>query len=142
MKLKVTIDGETFEVDVGDLTARPVAATIDGERFEVWPEEASAPQPSPAAPAAPRAAVAASPMPPPLAAGRASGDVRAPLPGQIVAIRVSVGDPIAAGQELCTLEAMKMNNVVRAARAGRVAAIRVTVGQQVGHHDVLFELEG
>jgi biotin carboxyl carrier protein len=43
------------------------------------------------------------------------------------------------GDELCTLEAMKMKNVIRAPRAGTIASVKVAVGQHVKHHDVLVE---
>ena len=46
MKYKVTIGKSTFEVEIEDITARPIVAIVDGERFEVWPE-ASRPAPPP-----------------------------------------------------------------------------------------------
>jgi biotin carboxyl carrier protein len=39
--------------------------------------------------------------------------VPAPLPGDIVQVAVKAGDPVAAGQLLCTIESMKMNNPIR-----------------------------
>jgi biotin carboxyl carrier protein len=65
--------------------------------------------------------------------------VRAPIPGVIVSIGVQPGDEVTAGQELCVLEAMKMNNAIRASRAGQVATVYVSVGQHVKHHEVLIE---
>jgi propionyl-CoA carboxylase alpha chain len=59
------------------------------------------------------------------------GSLLAPLPGTVVAVRVTVGDEVSAGQELLVIEAMKMQHVVRADRAGRVAAIPVQVGSTV-----------
>ncbi len=52
MKMNVVIDGQTYEVDVQDINARPVIAVVDGERFEVWPETASNVPAISAAPAA------------------------------------------------------------------------------------------
>ena len=49
MMIKVVIDGQTYQVDVEDIHARPVIAVIEGERYEVWPEtDASAPASAPA----------------------------------------------------------------------------------------------
>ncbi len=144
MNLRVTVDGRTYEVKVEDIHARPVVALVAGERFEVWPEElfpqaapVGAAGPTPSAPPAPAASAA-----PPAGAARPEGDrtIVAPIPGVIVALRVAPGDRVEVGQELCTLEAMKMKNSIRAARAGTVAAVRVAVGDQVRHGQPLIEL--
>jgi biotin carboxyl carrier protein len=45
------------------------------------------------------------------------------------------------GQELCTIDAMKMRNNIRAARPGRIAEILVTPGQTVNHNDPLMSFE-
>ena len=141
MKLKVQVEGQTFDVDVGDLHARPIMATMGGKVFAVWPEEivvervAAAP-PSPSTPRP-------TPGPgQPAAAPTGNGHiVRAPIPGVINKIAVQVGDVVAIGQELCVVEAMKMNNVIRTTRAGTIKTIPITPGQHVRHGDVLIELE-
>ena len=61
-----------------------------------------------------------------------------PLPGVIVAVLVKPGDAVIRGQELCTLEAMKMKNAIRANREAVVEAVAVTVGEQVNHGQVLI----
>ncbi len=48
MKIKVKIDEQEFEVEINDLTARPIVALVDGQCFEVWPEEETSPAPAPA----------------------------------------------------------------------------------------------
>jgi biotin carboxyl carrier protein len=140
MKIQVVIDNQSYTVEVEDLNSRPVIATVQGERFEVWPE---APDKSSAAPTgAPAVFVPDS--------GRVSsvlnapvdtlggGDVVSPLPGVIVAIMVKPGEDVTRGQELCTLEAMKMKNAIRANRDGVIASIEVNIGDQVGHGQVLI----
>ena len=57
----------------------------------------------------------------------------------ITAVLVHPGDEVAIGQELCKLEAMKMNNSIRSNRAGKIEAINISVGQQVKHNDSLME---
>jgi biotin carboxyl carrier protein len=64
--------------------------------------------------------------------------VVSPLPGVIIAIMVKPGERVTRGQELCTLEAMKMKNAIRANRDGVVASIEVNIGDQVGHNQVLI----
>jgi biotin carboxyl carrier protein len=127
--VRVRIEGEDFEVELGDLQAQPIVATVDGQRIEVWPNSA----PGVAAPAV----LTAGPAP----AASPAGAVLAPLPGVIVEVSVRSGDQVAAGQPLVTIEAMKMKNVVRAARAGRVAAVRVAVGETIQHRTPLVELQ-
>jgi len=140
MKMKVIIDNETYEVDVEDVHSRPVIAVVEGERYEVWPEKESleAESLSTAPVAAKPASVQAPPQKSPEFKTGNSKDVTAPLPGVIVAVLVKPGDVIAHGQELCTLEAMKMKNAIRANREGTIAAVEVNVGDQVGHGQVLM----
>lgn len=118
-------------------------ATMGGKVFAVWPEEMVvervAAAPSPASLSAPRPTPAPKQ---PAAAPTGNGHiVRAPIPGVINKIAVQVGDVVAIGQELCVVEAMKMNNVIRTTRAGTIKTIPVTTGQHVWHGDVLIELE-
>ena len=138
MMIKVVIDGQTYQVDVEDIHARPVMAVIEGERYEVWPEtEVSAPTSVPAM-AAPEQVVASAPAPAQPQSAGGSNTLTAPLPGVIVAISVKPGDAVTKGQELCTLEAMKMKNAIRSGRDGVIGAIEVAVGDQVSHGQVLM----
>jgi len=143
MKLKVQVEGQTFDVDVGDLHARPIMATMGGKVFAVWPEEMVVERAAAAPPSASPSTPRPTPTPSqPAAAPTGNGHiVRAPLPGVINKIAVQVGDVVAIGQELCVVEAMKMNNVIRATRPGTIKTVPITTGQHVRHGDVLIELE-
>jgi biotin carboxyl carrier protein len=68
-------------------------------------------------------------------------EVRATLPGLVVVVAVAVGDEVAEGAPLLTIEAMKMQNEVRAPRAGRVIEVAVTAGQAVATGASLLRLE-
>ncbi|KPL83915.1 hypothetical protein SE15_01460 [Thermanaerothrix daxensis] len=143
MKLRIKIDDQIFTVEVGDLTARPIRVTVDGEVFEVWPEEETENIPTsvslPVPPPPPITAPCA-PSPTPAPSNQAGKHcVKAPLPGVITAVAVRAGDQVQYGQELLTLEAMKMKNAIRATRAGTIAAVHVQVGEQVQHGQVLLE---
>jgi pyruvate carboxylase len=61
----------------------------------------------------------------------------APMPGLVVRVAVAPGDPVAAGQKLVALEAMKMETTVYADRAGVVAEVLVQPGTQVEAGDLL-----
>jgi len=77
--------------------------------------------------------------PSPTPAGR-HGNVRAPLPGLIIELKVREGAAVKAGDTLLVLEAMKMENVVQAPHNGTVRKIFVGVGDSVGEGDSLLEL--
>ena len=68
-------------------------------------------------------------------------EVRATLPGLVVAVVVQEGDEVAQGATLLTVEAMKMQNEVRSPRAGRVAALAVVAGQAVAAGAPLLRIE-
>ncbi len=138
MKIRVTVDERTFEVEIVDLNARPIVAMVDGQRFEVMPEVMAAlpaPTTAPRPPqAVPQAALVSK------GGNNSSGKaVLAPMPGLITAVSVTAGATVQQGDPLVSLEAMKMNNLIRAPRAGTIAAVFVSQGQQVKHRDPLVE---
>lgn len=136
---RVTVAGKAYNVEVSNPREQPVTAIVDGEPIEVWIEENLPAVGGAAAAAAPVMAVAPAPGAA-VAATAQSGDVTAPLPGVVTVIAVAVGDAVKPGQELCILEAMKMNNPIRTTRGGVVQAVYVTVGQQVQHGTPLFRI--
>ena len=74
-------------------------------------------------------------------AGPASGDVTVPMQGTIIKVLVAVGDEVEAGQAVCVLEAMKMENNIAAGKAGRVKEVRVKPGDTVGSGDIVVVIE-
>ena len=131
MKYKVTLKGKTYEVEV----ERGEAMIVD---------EYAAYAPAPAAAAAPVAAapVAAAPGAAPAAAAPAAvaagTPVTAPLPGNVLGVKVNVGDAVKAGQLLVLIEAMKMENEVLAPADGVVKQIVANKGAVVATGDTLL----
>lgn len=68
------------------------------------------------------------------------GVLKAPMPGLVMRIDVSVGDVVVAGAALVVLEAMKMENELKAANSGTVRAILVATGQAVEKGQVLLDI--
>ena len=117
---------------------RDVDVEVNGKRFSVamWvPESAMVAGPSSGGGAAakPRTRRAAT------SGGGAAGtgSIAAPMQGTIVKVDVAVGDEVTAGQVVCVLEAMKMENNVATDVAGTVAEVKVEAGQAVGAGDVV-----
>lgn len=109
--------------------------TVNGTPYNVTVEEgtssaapvASAPAPAPVSAPAPQAAPKAAPAP----AAAGSVKVDAPMPGNILDVKVSNGTAVKAGQVLVILEAMKMENEIVAPQDGTVASINVNKGDTV-----------
>jgi biotin carboxyl carrier protein len=64
-------------------------------------------------------------------------EVRAIIPGRVVAVSVVVGDSVEAGQQVLVVEAMKMQNELRAPREGSVQRVGVAVGDTIEVGDLL-----
>ncbi|RDC64780.1 acetyl-CoA carboxylase biotin carboxyl carrier protein subunit [Adhaeribacter pallidiroseus] len=66
-------------------------------------------------------------------------EVKAPMPGLILDIKVSVGQEVKKGDPLVILEAMKMENILKSPDDGTVKAIKVAVRQNVEKNQVILE---
>lgn len=64
-----------------------------------------------------------------------------PMPGLIVKVNVAEGDEVEDGQALCTVEAMKMENILRAEKKGVVSKINAAAGDSLAVDDVIMEFE-
>jgi biotin carboxyl carrier protein len=114
--------------------------TVNGVAYSVSVEETTA---GSAPVAAPVAAPAATPAPAKKAAPAASAAaiaVKAPMPGNILDVKVKVGDAVKSGDTLVILEAMKMENEIVAPKDGTVAGISVNKGDTVNSGDVLVSM--
>ncbi|MGL4345515.1 MAG: biotin/lipoyl-containing protein [Cellulosilyticaceae bacterium] len=122
-KFQVTVNGNTYEVEVEELgagvSAMPVAAPV------VAVPVAAAPAPKVAAPAA---------------GAQGANKVVAPMPGKIVDVKVAVGQPIKEGDLVGILEAMKMENEIFATASGTVASVNVSAGNMVEANDVIVTI--
>jgi len=134
-KLRVTVEGKAYEVIVEILDEQQAVAAAP----------VAAPAPVVAAPAP--APVVAAPAPAPVAAPAVKaapagpGSVLSPLAGKVVSIDVAIGAAVTEGQQVATVEAMKMNTYVYAPRAGKVASVAVASGDGVQEGSVLLTIE-
>jgi acetyl/propionyl-CoA carboxylase alpha subunit len=82
-----------------------------------------------------------SPLPEGGQRGAAEGSLHAPMPGQVRAVQVIVGQRVEVGDTLMILEAMKMEHRIKAPYAGEVLAVHFQVGQQAPVDAVLLEIK-
>jgi acetyl-CoA/propionyl-CoA carboxylase biotin carboxyl carrier protein len=116
-------------------TERRFTAEVDGRRFEVALRYA--PPAGAAAAAAPARAPKAKRTRGGGGGGGARGEVVTPMQGTVLKVLVAAGQEVAAGDVVCIVEAMKMENEVPAAQGGNVQEVRVEAGQSVSAGDVL-----
>ena len=138
-RLKVTLDGVTYDVEIREQGATELQVTVNGQVHHLTVDDvidripagrgARTPTISPA----PQSGTVVPPV--------ATDKLTAPMPGDISEVLVAVGDRVEAGQGLIVLEAMKMKNILRASRGGRVAEIAVTIGQTVDYGEFLLRFE-
>ena len=106
--------------------------SVNGVAYSVSVEETAAG----AAPVAP----AAAPAPKAAPASAGAVEVKAPMPGNILDVKVAAGASVKAGDVLVILEAMKMENEIVAPQDGTVASVNVNKGDTVNSGDVLVSM--
>lgn len=130
MKLRITVEGKTYDVDV---------EVLDGQG-------ASPPAPARPAPAKPSAVPAVEPAagrshaPAPLVAHDSKRCV-SPLPGTVLKVKVKAGDTVTSNQTMVVLDAMKMETNVPSPLDGKVKAVHVNSGDSVRQGDLLVEFD-
>lgn len=136
---KYTINGNKYEVVIGDITDNVATLTVNGEEFKVEMEREAEPEKK--KPVVRAAASGAADEPAAGAAANKANALKAPLPGVITDILVEVGQEVQAGDNVIVLEAMKMANNLQAEKSGKVTAICVQVGQSVMEDEALVVIE-
>jgi acetyl-CoA/propionyl-CoA carboxylase biotin carboxyl carrier protein len=118
----------------GRSRARVREVEVDGRRFEVQLLEPEPPWADVARRRRERSRAGA--------AGAGRDAVVSPMQGTVLSVEVAEGDEVKAGQVICVVEAMKMENEVHAHRAGRIAELSVSAGQAVATGQVICVVAG
>lgn len=129
--LKVTVDGKVYEVtvelpDEGSVAGLPPAIAPAAPLAVVAPLSAPAVMPASTAAAASAAA--------------GPGEIRSPLAGKVMSVDVKPGQDVTEGQQVMTLEAMKMNTYIYAPKAGKVSTVVVSAGDAVEEGAMLMAI--
>ena len=137
-RIRVRVNGDWYNVEVGDIYQSPVEVLVDGEPYEVELGSADAGVP-------PRARTRQQrKVEQPGLRGITQGDdhvIRCPLPGKVVLISVTKGQVVEPGDEICVLESMKMEQSVRMAQGGTIKNIKIKKDQSVNAGSPLVELQ-
>ena len=138
---KYTINGNEYEVAIGEIVENEAVVTVNGEEYNVaWEPEAEPEKKvvvrKPAAESAESSSDAGE-----TTAVNTNNAIKAPLPGVITSVNVNVGDEVKAGDTLLVLEAMKMANNLTAETNGKVPAVCVKIGESVMEDDALIVIE-
>ena len=139
---RIKVGEQWYTVEVGDLSTSPIQVTVNGETFPVEVEDLSE-TPPPTRRPRPRSSGRATPPPPSSASRVNTSDdiIRSPMPARVISIMVRPGDRVSAGDEVCVVEAMKMEQSIRAPKSGVVKTIHVQPMDSVSANDPLMELE-
>jgi methylmalonyl-CoA carboxyltransferase 1.3S subunit len=133
VKLRITVDGKVYEVDVEVAPPEHPIYGVGGY-FPMSPARVPAPAPAAAAPATLPGSDTGTPV-------NEEKVCRSPISGIVVRVTVQVGEQIQIGDGVLVLEAMKMETDITAPVAGKVSQINVNVGDSVKGGQVLVEFE-
>ncbi len=136
---KYIINGHEIEVDIVQIEDNKATVSVNGEEFLV--EMENAPQPEKKAVVEAVNAVQTEDSDTSSKKVNAADATKAPLPGVITSIEVSVGQDVNVGDTIVVLEAMKMANNIEAEKNGKVTAIYVKQGESVLEDAPLFLVE-
>ncbi len=131
---KVTVDGQTFSVQVEEVSAKPVSADAAVTKPVSKAARVDTDPKPPARTVNKKESGAAESAPP------AGSSVPSPMPGSILEIRVEPGDTVKEGDVLLILEAMKMENEVTAPQGGTISQVLVKKGDAVNSGDPLVNI--
>ncbi|MBD5299578.1 MAG: biotin/lipoyl-binding protein [Bacteroides sp.] len=143
---KYKINGTKFSVKVGDLTDNKVHVEVNGVPYDVELDKVpsgktTVAQPSKSPQKAPRTESGEKVIAKPSVATGKAFTVTAPLPGTLMSYNVKVGDTVNAGDTVCVLEAMKMENDIHATQGGVVKQLLANVGDAIAQDGPIMILE-
>ena len=133
-RVRIRVEGKWYTVEVDDLSRSPIQVRVDGESISVdvpgLPIVSHVQEQS----------VSREPVQD--GAGQIiDNTIRSPMPGRVVAIKVKRGKSVSVGDEVCVIEAMKMEQSIRTMIDGKVSKIHVKPTQQVESDDPLIDID-
>lgn len=144
-KFKFKINGKNYNVEIEESDDNKFSVNVNGTDYSVEMEEeikktSVFPQRNPSTASSQQTKSAAAASPKPASTGKPGKTVNAPLPGNILEIKVKRGEKVKTGDVVLIMEAMKMENNVTSEHDGVVSEVLVNQGQAVMQNDVLIEI--
>jgi len=138
-KFKVTVDGQSYTVEVEELEEKPAQepAKASPEEPDTRRVEHKEPDKEPAPAARPEEKEQKEVAKPVVEGGVTE---KAPMPGSVLEVKVKEGEKVEEGDVLLVLEAMKMENEIIASQGGTVTEVMVKKGDTVNSEDPLVTL--
>ncbi|MBR1809809.1 MAG: biotin/lipoyl-binding protein [Paludibacteraceae bacterium] len=135
-EFKFVINGHEYTTAVNEIGQNLAEVTVNGTTFQVEIQKEETPKAAPRKTVTQAAQVVSN-------AQQSAGvqAVKSPLPGSIVKVNVKPGDKVQVGDELLTMESMKMENSIKSEVAGVVKTVLVEPGKNVMQDDKLLEIE-
>jgi len=142
--LAVTLSGQTHRVDLIEIMPACYTLIVDGAAHRLVVRDRAGPwvfelDGHPQVAEVTRAGVGHA-APRGAAAAPRQGEIRAPMPGLLLAVPVDEGAQVVAGQPLAIMEAMKMQMEIRAPHAGTVRRLHVSPGQELAAGQLLITM--
>jgi len=136
---RIKVGGEWYSIQIGDITQPAVEVTVNGESFlvEIDPELLHRNTRRPPH----RRQSETNPDQSPQSDDDSLKILRSPMPGKVMSISVRPGESVMSGQELCVVEAMKMEQSICSPTDGIIKTIHVQPLDSVNAGDSLIELE-
>ena len=130
---KLKINGNDYEVVINSVVGETAEVTVNGSYYkvEIQKEEQKTEIPQVQRPASSSTPTFTAPVRHRAKHTGSGVHVESPLDGNILAVKVKVGDPVMTGQTVAILEAMKMENEIQAEFDGTVTAVNVEKGEHV-----------
>ncbi len=138
---KYTIDGNEYNVSIGEVADNNVEVTVNGVVYNVEMEPEPEPEKKKVVVKPAEQQQAGSDTTTDAASVNTANALKAPLPGVVTEIKVAVGSEVKKGDTVVVLEAMKMANNLEAEKDGKVTAICVKQGESVMEDTPLVVIE-
>ncbi|MDA3910832.1 MAG: acetyl-CoA carboxylase biotin carboxyl carrier protein subunit [Bacteroidales bacterium] len=136
-KFKFKINGNSYEVDINNVEGQIAEIEVNGTKYNV---ELDKEIPVVKTPKIVKRPLAQPKEGKPLTSDAKLSTIKAPLPGNILNVKIKEGDEVKKGDVLLIMEAMKMENNVLADVSGIVKSVKVKEGDTVLQNDLLVEI--
>jgi len=141
-KFKFTINGNEYDVEIGNIEDNNAQVTVNGTIYEVQIDRKLSIQNQKTIQAPPSIKSSNHQVektkPSSSLQSVGGGAIKSPLPATVIELHVKKGENVSVGQKLITLEAMKMENVINSEFEGTVSSINCSTGDTIKEGDTIM----